>query len=79
MLEAKGFPKEQYAQAESFSLGGGVTEALLAKQQRCGPLAATPHMSIAAPPLPVPHFCTSDKSASTRTSGHGCTVRQMRL
>lgn len=50
MLEAKGFPKEHYAQAESFSLGGGSAEALLAKQ-RCGPLADTRLTATAAAAL----------------------------
>lgn len=32
MLEARGFPKEQYAGSESFSLGGGTAEEVLAKR-----------------------------------------------
>ena len=40
MLEARGFPKQAYAHSESFSLGGGTAEELLAK--RCAaPLHTT--------------------------------------
>lgn len=56
MLEARGFPKQAYAHSESFSLGGGTAEELLAK--RCAaPLHTTrqAHHDTASRPAWVPH------------------------